>query len=179
MARQLFQDGPYVDTILSSPAANTNNTITAIWSAAQFTPIYANDPKAGKIYCVRAGGILTSGTAGSTLVVTPRYGTGGSVLGASTAQAMPAATNVVWRMDADLVWRVIGAPGANSSAVLIGCFYTQGTIATNGTGTNIPFGATLIVNLDASTLSNVEICTTWSAGSNSVQTHYAYIFSRN
>lgn len=179
MGRQNFQDGPYVDTILASPTANTTNTIVPLWVAAQWTPIFANDPKAGKIYCVRAGGIITSGTAGSTMVITPKYGTGGTALGASPAQAMPACTNIPWTCEADLVWRVIGAPGTNSSAVLIGKFCMQGTIATNGTGTVIPFGGTLVVNLDASINSNIEISSTMSAGSNSIQPHFAYIFSRN
>lgn len=179
MGRQLFQDGPYVDTMVSSPTANTTNTITPLWVAATYTPIFANDPKAGKIYCVRAAGIITSGTAGSTMVITPKYGTGGTALGASPAQAMPACTNIPWTLEADLVWRVIGAPGTNSSAVLIGKFCMQGTIATNGAGTVIPFGGTLVTNLDASITSNVEISSTMSAGSNSIQPHFAYIFSRN
>ena len=55
----------------------------------------------------------------------------------------------------------------------------QGVIGTNGSGCSIPFGGTLVTNLDASILSNVEINTTMSAGSNSIQPHFAYIFSRN
>jgi hypothetical protein len=179
MGRQLFQDGPYVDTMVASPTANTTNTITPLWVAATWTPIFANDPKAGKIYSIRAGGIITSGTAGSTMIITPKYGTGGTALGASPAQAMPACTNIPWYLQADLVWRVIGAPGTNSAAVLIGCFFMQGTIGTNGAGCVIPFGGTLVTNLDASINSNVEINTTMSAGSNSIQPHFAYIFSRN
>lgn len=179
MGRQLFNEGPFVDTMVASPTANTTNTITPLWVAAQWTPIYANDPKAGKIYVVKAGGIITSGTAGSTLIITPRYGTGGTALGASPAQAMPACTAIPWRLEAELIWRVIGAPGTNSSAVLIGTFMMQGTLATNGAGTIIPFGGTLVTNLDASINSNIEINTTFSAGSNSIQPHFAYIFSRN
>lgn len=179
MGRQIFADGPFVDTILVSPAAVTANTISPLWAAATWTPIFANDPKAGKIYCVRAGGIITSGTAGSTMIITPKYGTGGTVLGASPAQAMPACTNIPWTLEAELVWRIIGAPGTNSSAVLIGKFSMQGTIATNGTGTTVLFGGTLVTNLDASIVSNLEFNTTMSAGSNSIQPHFAYIFSRN
>lgn len=179
MGRQLFNDGPFVDTILTSPTAITANTISPLWVAATYTPVFANDPKAGKIYCIRAGGIITSGTAGSTMVITPKYGTGGTALGASPAQAMPACTNIPWTVEAELVFRLIGAPGTNSSAVLIGKFCMQGTLATNGAGTVIPFGATLVTNLDASINSNVEINATMSAGSNSVQPHFAYIFSRN
>jgi hypothetical protein len=179
MGRQLFQDGPFVDTMLASPTANTTNTIIPLWVAGTFTPIFANDPKAGKIYVVKAGGILSADTATTTLVLTPNYGTGGVALGASIAQKLPVVTNAVWTLEAELIFRVIGAPGANSSAVLIGNFVMQGTAATSGVGTNIPFGGTLVTNLDASITKNIEINTTFSANSNSIQPHFAYIFSRN
>jgi hypothetical protein len=179
MARQTFQSGPEVDTILASPTANALNTIFPLWVAATYTPVFANDPKAGKIYSIRAGGIITNSAATSTLIITPKYGTGGTALGASAAQLVPVMSNIPWTLDAELIFRVIGAPGVNSSAVLIGKFCTQGTLATAGTGTNILFGGTLVVNLDASINSNVEINTTFSAGTNSVQPHFAYIFSRN
>jgi len=165
--------------MVASPVANTTNTIVPLWVAATWTPIFANDPKAGKIYCVRAGGIITSGTAGSTMIITPKYGTGGTALGASPAQQMPACTNIPWFLQAEMIWRTIGAPGTNSSAVLIGTFCMQGVLATNGSGCTIPFGATLPVNLDASINSCIEINSTMSAGSNSIQPHFAYIFSRN
>lgn len=165
--------------MVASPAANALNTIVPFWVAAQWTPIFANDPKAGKIYAVKAGGIITIGTAASTLIITPKYGTGGVALGASSAQALPAVTNAVWIIEAELIWRVIGAPGGNSSAVLIGKFFMPGTIATNGAGTVIPFGGTLVATLDATVNSNIEISSTLSAGANSIQPHFAYIFSRN
>lgn len=178
MARQLFQDGPFVDPPVAAIGANATNTITPLWVAASFTPIFANDPKAGKIYCVRAGGIITSGTAGSTMIITPKYGTGGTALGASPAQAMPACTNIPWTLEADLVFRTIGAAGANSTCVLVGKFCMQGTIATNGAGTVIPFGGT-VASVDATINSALEFNSTMSAGSNSIQPQFAYIFSRN
>lgn len=178
MGRQLFQDGPYVDTIITAPSPNATNTIIPMWVAATYTPIFANDPKCGKIYCVRAGGTLTWGTAGSTMIITPKYGTGGTALGASPAQQLPAGTVIPWYLMFDLVFRTIGAPGANSTCIGTGIFCYQGTLATPGTGSICPFGGT-VATVDASIVSNIEINTTMSAGTNSVQPHFCYIFSRN
>lgn len=179
MGRQLFQDGPFVDPQVVAPTALTANTIQPLWVAARYTPVFANDPKAGKIYCVRAGGLITNSSAGSTLIITPKYGTGGTTLGASPAQLVPVMTAIVWTVQAELVFTIIGAPGTNSTAVMAGTFTTQGTIGTAGTGTVIPFGGTVVANLDASILANIEINTTFSAGTNSTQPLFAYIFTRN
>lgn len=181
MARQLFQDGPYIDPPVTSPAAYTTVTIAPLWPAAVWTPIFANDPKAGKIYCVRAGGIITMSVATASLLITPKYGTGGVVLGAGPAQLLPVMTNVPWYLQAELVFRSIGAAGANSTAVLSGVMSIQGTIATAGAGTNVVFGSTASVSVDATILSNIEINTTLggTTGAPSLQTLWAYIFSRN
>jgi hypothetical protein len=180
MGRQLFQDGPYVDTMVASPSAYTAITATAMWVATQYTPIFANDAKANKIYCVHAGGIMTAATA-TTLIITPSYTTNTIALGPSLTQTIPAtiAAGTVWLLTAELVWRVIGAPGQNSSAVLIGKFEAGGAAATAASSIEIPFGATLAVNLDASVNSALQFTTTFGAGTCSIQPHFAYIFSRN
>lgn len=181
MGRQLFGDGPAADPPVAAVGSYSTTTITAMWAAARFTPIFANDPRAGKVYCVRAGGIMTMSVNTATLTITPKYGTGGTSLGASAAQTLPVMTNIPWYICADLVWYDIGAAGANSHAVLSGFLATQGTIATAGAGTVVPFGSTAAVALDASILANIEINTTLggTTGSPSIQTLWAYIFSRN
>jgi hypothetical protein len=180
MGRQLFQDGPYIDPPITAPGAFTPGSIAALWPAAAWTPIYANDPKAGKIYCVRAGGVVTMSVNTATLVVTPKYGTGGTSLGASPAQLLPVMSALPWTLDAELVFSFIGVSTA-SKAFLSGKFCCQGTIATPGAGTVIPFGGTQVTNLDATILSNIEINVTLggTVGTPSIQTIYAYIFSRN
>jgi len=180
MGRQLFQDGPYIDPPITSPSAYSTTTIAPLWPAAAWTPIYANDPKAGKIYCVRAFGIITMSVATCTLLITPKYGTGGTSLGAGPAQLLPVMTNIGWTLDAELVFRVIGVSTA-STAVLVGKMCIQGTIATAGAGTIVPFGGSVVTNLDATINANIEINTTLggTTGSPSIQTLEAYIFSRN
>jgi hypothetical protein len=182
MGRQLFQDGPYVDPPVAAVAAYTTVTIAPMWPAATFTPIFANDPKAGKIYSIKAGGIVTMSVNTCTMLITPKYGTGGIALGPSPAQLLPIMTNIPWYLQADLVFRTIGNPGgANSTCVLSGFLAMQGTIATPGAGTIIPFGSTASVSVDASANANVEFNTTLggTTGAPSIQTLWAYIFSRN
>lgn len=181
MGRQLFTEGPYMDPPVAAVAAYSTLTISPLWPMAQFSPIFANDPKAGKIYTIRAGGIVTMSVATASLIITPKYGTGGVVLGASPAQLLPVMSNIPWFLEADLVFYSIGATGANSKAVLSGVMHMQGTIATAGTGTTIPFGSTAAVSVDATTNAGIEINTTLggTTGAPSLQTLWAYLFARN
>lgn len=180
MGRQLFQDGPYVDTHVASGSALVSTSAEALWIAATFTPIFANDPKAGKIYCVRAGGILS--TAGSgTLILIPQYGAlGGTTLGTSQTVTVPInMANVAWRLEFDLIFRVIGAAGANSTCIGTGFLITAPFTSAPAAGLScvIPFGGTS-ASVDATINSGVTISKTLSVAG-SVTTQYAYIFSRN
>jgi hypothetical protein len=181
MGRQLFQDGPYIDPPVTAPAAYSTTTIAPLWPAAAWTPIFANDPKAGKIYCVRAGGIITMSVNTCSLLITPKYGTGGIALGAGPAQILPIMTNIPWFLQAELVFRSIGVAGNNSACVLSGVMLIQGTLATPGAGTVVPFGSTGNVSVDATINANVEVNTTLggTTGAPSIQCLWAYIFSRN
>lgn len=180
MGRQLFQDGPYIDTHVASASPLVSTSAEALWIGATFTPIYANDPKAGKIYCVRAGGILS--TAGSgTLILLPQYGVlGGTTLGTSQTVTVPINMAAVpWRLEFDLIFRTIGAAGTNSSAIGTGFFVTAPFTSAPAAGLScvIPFGGTSAA-VDATINSAITISKTLSvAGSITVQ--YAYIFSRN
>ncbi len=179
MARNLFNDGPYVDIPITLPSTYTTTTIVPLWPAAAFTPVFANDPKAGKIYCIRAGGTIVMSVNTCLLTITPKYGTGGTALGASVAQTLPVIAAGVWTLEAELVFTFIGV-GAASKCYLIGKFCCQGTLATAGAGTVIPFGGTL-ATVTSDALANVEINTTLTGtqGSPVLGTVFAYIFSRN
>ena len=180
MGRQVFQDGPYVDTHVASGAALTSTSAEALWLGTQFTPIYANDPKAGKIYCVRAGGILSTGASG-TLILIPQYGAlGGTTMGTSQTVTMPInMTNVAWWLQFDLIFRTIGAAGANSTCIGTGFFATAPFTSAPAAGLScvIPFGGTS-ATVDATINSGVTFSKTLSVAG-SVTTQFAYIFSRN
>lgn len=180
MGRQYFQDGPYVDTHVASGTALVATTAEALWIGATFTPIFANDPKAGKIYCVRAGGILSTGASG-TLILVPQYGVlGGTTMGTSQTVTMPInMTNVAWTLEFDLVFRTIGGAGANSTCIGVGKFCTAPFTSAPAAGLScvIPFGGTA-ASVDATINSGITISKTLSVAG-SMTTQFAYIFSRN
>jgi hypothetical protein len=180
MGRQLFQDGPYIDPQVASGTPLVGTAAEALWTGTQFTPIFANDPKAGKIYCVRAGGILSTGASG-TLILIPQYGVlGGTTLGTSQTVTVPInMAGVPWRLEFDLIFRTIGAAGANSTCIGTGFFVTAPFTSAPAAGLScvIPFGG-VSASVDATVNSGITISKTLSvAGSITVQ--YAYIFSRN
>lgn len=180
MARQYFTDGPYIDPQVATPSALVSTSAEALWVGATYTPIFANDPKAGKIYRLSAGGILS--TAGSgTMILVPQYGVlGGTTLGTSQTVTMPInMTAVAWSLEFTLVFRTIGAAGANSTCIGTGYFITAPFTSAPAAGLScvIPFGGTS-ASVDATINSAITISKTLSvAGSVSVQ--YAYMRSLN
>lgn len=177
MGRQYFQDGPYIDTMVATPTALVATTIEPLWVAATFTPVFANDPKAGKIYCVRAGGILSTGASG-TLILSPLYGA--TTLGASQTVTMPInMSNVAWYLCFDVIFRVIAGAGATSTCIGTGFFATAPFTSAPAAGLScvIPFGGTS-ASVDATINSSIGVSKTLSVAG-SMSTQYAYIFSRN
>src|SRR5574341_1263411 len=177
MARQYLQDGPYIDPPVASGAALVATTIESLWDGAQFTPIFANDPKAGKIYAVEAGGIMSFAATG-TLTITPLYGgTAGAALGASIAVTTPGATtNQPWFLSFRLVFRTIGAAGANSTCIGSGMFVTNGGGGA-GTAVALTFGGTS-ASVDATVNKDITIRKTLTVAG-SFTTQFAYIYSLN
>jgi hypothetical protein len=143
MSRQYFEDVPFGDVPIANLTAVTATTETILWNQ-QFTTVPANDARAGKVYRLTAGGILSTGASG-TLIITPRWGNGitGTTLGASVTQTVPInLTAVPWFMTAIVTVRTVGAPGANSTVMLNGSFQSAGTAATAGNAFVLAFGGT-------------------------------------
>lgn len=165
---------------IANLTAVTATTETGLWLPSGFTPIAGNDPFAGKIYKVTAGGIMSWAATG-TLVITPRYGltTGGITMGANpVAQTTPGATtNAPWLLEFYCIFRTIGATGsATSTCIGTGKFISDG-VGTLGTGTTVAFGGTS-ATVDSSAASGIFIGWTLSvAGTNTPQ--YAFIQSLN
>src|SRR3954463_16193733 len=118
MARQMLQEGPYLDPPIAAPlSADATTTILAMWNPLQFTKFYGDEARAGRVYCVKAGGILTTNTTGA-LTITPtltQSNAAGTALGASAAQTVPgtAFTAQPWMLESFWVVRTTGAPGGN------------------------------------------------------------------
>src|SRR5437868_3163223 len=129
MARQYLQEGPFIDPPIAAPlSANAATTAVDMWDGKRWTPVFARDPRAGKIYVVEAGGLITTAATGA-LTIAPGIGTTspGSALGASIAQTVPASSlSGPWYMRFVLTFTIIGAPGANSTCVGEGFFQSGG-----------------------------------------------------
>jgi hypothetical protein len=181
MARQMLQDGPYIDPPIASGTALVATSAEPLWSSLAFSPIYANDPKAGKIYEVVAGGIITTAASG-TLILTPGIGTTspGTTLGASGAQTVPVSlTNVPWHLRFSLVFRVIDPLASTASTCIgTGVFWMGGTLATAGSGMSVAFGGTAATAVNVTVNNYLTIQKTLSVAG-SVTTQYAYISSVN
>lgn len=150
--------------IAAPPTANltavTSTSETALWDAATYTPIPANDASVGRVYIVRAGGIMSFNSTG-TLTITPRFGltVSGTTLGASIAQTTPGSTTAQpWYLELVCVIRSVGAPGANTVAIATGSFVTNAT-GSAGTGVSLAFGGTA-ATVDTSIASG--ICIGWT-----------------
>jgi hypothetical protein len=145
MARQYLQDGPYIDPPVTSPlAADVATTAVSMWSGAQFTPLFANDAKAGKVYIIEAGGLITTAATGA-LTIGVGLGTSspGTTLGSSIAQTVPVSSLAgPWWLRSAWVVRTIGAAGANSTIIGNGQFQSGGVAATANSGLDLTFGGT-------------------------------------
>ena len=182
MARQYLFEGPYIDPPVSAPlSANAATTAVDMWTGATYTPIFANDPKAGKIYVVEAGGIISTGASG-TLTISPFYGgSGGVALGASGAQTVVVSlTNVPWYLRFVVVFRTIGAAGANSTVTCTGMWEAAGAAGTAGSSMSIAFGSTSTTStsVDATVNKDITIQKTLSVAG-SFSTNWCYISAIN
>jgi hypothetical protein len=165
---------------VASGSALVSTSAEALWIGLTSTPIYANDPKAGKIYSIKAGGIMSTGASG-TLILNPQYGVlGGTTMGVSQTVTVPInMTNVSWFLQMEVVFRVIGAAGANSTCMAHGYFITAPFTSAPAAGIScvIPFGGTSAA-VDATISSGITISKTLSVAG-SMTTSWAFIHSRN
>ena len=173
MARQLFSDGPYIDPPVANLTTLSATTIEDIWTSTAYTPILANDAKAGKIYCVRAGGTLS--LTGGTAIITPQLNTSSTALGVSLTQGTSTILISPWYLSFDLVIRTVGTAGTciGTGYLAIGGGVTSGT----GLGQIIPFGGTSAA-INTTVNDAIQIRKTLST-TNSMIPQFVYIFSRN
>lgn len=171
--RQLFNDGPYIDPPVANLTTLTNTSIEDIWSSTVYTPIFANDPKAGKIYCVRAGGTIS--LTGGTAIITPQLNTSSTALGASLTVGTVTAAIAAWYLAFDLVIRTVGTSG---TCIGTGYFAMNGGVSSGTANPNlIAFGGTSAA-INTTVNDAIQIRKTLST-TNSMIPQFVYIFSRN
>lgn len=176
MGRQLFADGPYIDPPVAALGTLSASTIEDLWPGITWTPIFANDAKAGKIYCVRAGGTIS--LTGGTGIITPQWGPAGTTLGASLTVGTVTATIAAWYLAFDLLVQSVGAAGANSKVIGTGYMTFNGGVVSGTANPNmIVFGGTQ-ASVDTTINGNITIRKTLST-TNSVIVQHVSIFSRN
>ncbi len=174
--RGLFGDGPYIDPPVANLSTLSATTIEDLWAGITWTPVFANDAKAGKIYCVRAGGTIS--LTGGTAIITPQWGPAGTTLGVSLTVGTVTCANAAWYLAFDLVFRTIGAAGANSTCIGAGYMAFNGGVVSGSANPNmIAFGGTS-ASVDSTINGNITIRKTLST-TNSVIPQFVYIFSRN
>lgn len=150
MARQTLQEGPYLDPPVTSPlAADATTTAVLAWNPLQYTKFYGDEARAGRVYCVKAGGLITTAATGA-LTMAPSITTSnaaGTTLGTSIAQTVPATSlSGPWLLDSYWVVRTIGAPGGNNATMMgEGFFQSGGVAATANSGLDLTFGGTSAV----------------------------------
>lgn len=182
MARQYLMDCGPVEAAITDPlAANATTTAVGMWNSQQYTPIFAYDPRPGKVYIIEAGGLITTASTGA-FTVSPSISTtnaAGTTLGASIAQTVPASSlSGPWYMKMALVVLTTGAPGGTNATIKgTGFFQSGGVAATANSGLNVAFGGTSAV-FDHSVNQTIFISKTLSVAG-SFTTQWVLIHSPN
>src|SRR4029077_18096271 len=171
--RQGFFGGPYIDPPIANLTTLSATTIEDIWSSTAYTPIFANDPKAAKIYCVRAGGTIS--LTGGTAIITPQLQTSSTALGVSLTVGTVTAAIAAWHLQFDLVIRTVGSSG---TCIGTGFMAFNGGVSSGTANPNmIVFGGTSAA-INTTVNDGIQIRKTLST-TNSVIPQYVYIYSPN
>lgn len=166
----------------SFTAVTASATETNLWTPAIWTPIPANDMRAGKVYKISFGGVFTSTATQGTLTWTPRHGQSSTpssnvTLGASGAIA-PAASITAgpWYGEFTLGIRSLGLAASGSTGTGNGFVVTSGGTAT---ATMYPLGGAVPTTLDNVGATGLVMSLTISVASQSYQAQWALIRSYN
>lgn len=174
MDMQGFQGAPVIDPPVAPLAALTATTIEDLWPGITWTPIYANDARAGKIYHVRAIGTVS--LTGGTAIITPQWGPAGTTMGVSLTVGTVTAAIAAWYLAFDVLVQSVGAAGANSKVTGAGFMTFNGGVVSGTANPNmIVFGGTQ-ASVDTTINGNITIRKTFSAV-NSVIVQSVMIYS--
>jgi hypothetical protein len=175
MSRQYFDD------CITEPIGSAYTTIIAttetVLIPTAFTPINPMEPRTGKVDELVVGGTCTTGAAG-TLTITPRFGTviGGVAIGTSPVQNyVPSITTAPFTFRYNLIIRSLGLPGANSSVVGYGTWFSGGAVATAASQTSVSVGTVgAAVAVDTSVASALWIGVTFSVAPSVIPNYHVW-----
>ena len=167
----------------SFTAVTASATETNLWTPNIWTPIPANDMRAGKIYKVSFGGVFTSTGTQGVLTWTPRAGQSATpssnvTLGASNATAPPASlTGQAWHGEFTLGIRSLGLAASGATGTGNGFVVVQGAAA--ATGVMYVMGGTVAATIDNTTASGLIVSLTISVASQSYTCQWTALRSYN
>lgn len=188
-----MSNATWVETLVSSQVdstAVTNSTTQATMLPGHaIIPLPANYFYVGRSLRIKAFGRISNTVTAVTLTtvfsLASTVSTVNSVLnsGAITLVAR-ATTNVSWELDATLTCRSIGAAGANSTMLGIGCFTSEacaGSSANIATSAMFPLSAPATSTFDNTIVNYANLWATWgtAAAGNSITTHLYTLESMN
>jgi hypothetical protein len=185
VSRQYFAGLDVTDSPPASHTAVANTTTrTNLWAQTLWTPVAANDPRAGKIYKLACGGIIQT-TATPTIVFNFTWGTSATpssniALGASTTFTLgtiPASSP--WYGEFTLTFRSLGIAAAGATATGNGFVTVPG--AAGAIGQIVPCGGTVVTTIDQTIAGAMVLDVTWSAASasNTITAQWSYIQTLN
>ena len=185
MARQGFTSADVVDFPPASFAAVANTvTRTNLWTPAIWTSIPAFDMRAGKMYRMTAGGIIST-TGAPTVIFNPTFGQSTTpatniALGASTTTATGTGlANASWFVDFVLGCRQIGVAASTATITGNGSIQIGGPAATASIG--LALGGTVVTTADQTTAQGLCLDITWgtASASNTITCQWANVRSLN
>lgn len=148
--------------------------ITALWNAANRTPIPANWIDGGEIFEIFAYGVMTTAVTGAqTVTFTPIFGTttGGTSLGASIAAPLEAKvfTNTQWNARMVVHFRQGGSGGLATCSGTFEALPLVGVAAGTAEGGTVPFGtaSTTPTTVDTTAAAGLLLCVTPSLATQS------------
>jgi hypothetical protein len=168
MTKQTFAASDVAEFPPASHTAVANTTTrTNLWVPSLWTPIPAFDPKPGKTYLLRCGGIIST-TATPTIVFNPTFGQSSTpasniALGATTTFTLGTLTNAPWWAEFVLGFRQLGI--AASGATCTGNGYVVIGGAAAAVGQCVPMGGTVVTTADHTTAQGLSLDVTWGAAS--------------
>lgn len=174
MDLQGFQGAPIIDPPVAALGTLSATTIEDMWPGITWTPIFANDARAGKVYHVRMFG--TCSLTGGTAIITPQWGPAGTTLGVSLTQGTVTITITAMYLAFDLLVQSVGAAGANSKVIGAGFWACGGGVVSGTANPNlVTFGGTQ-ASVDTTINGNITIRKTLSA-TNSFIVQNVFIYS--
>lgn len=194
MARQGFASGDINEFPSAAIATvNTTTTETSIVSntaaiISQFCQISNNDARSGKMYLLRAGGVLGTSSSAPTIIWTPRWGNSATMstnisLGASTTITMTASLAAVpWYAEFVFGLRTGGIGATAGSGTGTG-FVSWGGAAAAASVVAAIGGSVATIDVTGSGTAGcgLQLTVTWgtSAAANTFTTNYCYVQSLN